>query len=243
MRLAAFVDSIGGTMATVVPRDLPLVDLLSKASSADLNILADLITDNEKGRVALDSKVKITIWNHRAKGSLRSISDVLEAEIRAFGSNSIANMFRSSGVSYVELATDVAKKLDGKPSASHDIFDVEEIVMRQALSQIKGVKTYSSHAELLNQVAQVVKALVSSAGKFGGIAATGGVAAASGAIGGRLLSLIPPLAVVGAGVTIYQATSPAFRITVPAVLQIARIRRIRYEADFAAYQEELRSCL
>lgn len=231
-------------MATVVPRDLPLVDLLSKASSADLNILADLITDNEKGRVALDSKVKITIWNHRAKGSLRSIPDVLEAEIRAFGSNSIANMFRSSGVSYEELASDVAKKLDGKPTASHDIFDIEEIVMRQALSETKGVKTYSSHAELMSQVAQVVNALVSSAGKFGGIAATGGAAAASSAVGGRLVGLVaPPLAVLAAGVTIYQATSPAFRITVPAVLQIARIRRIRYEADFAAYQEELRSCL
>jgi len=143
-------------MATVVPRDLPLVDLLSKASSADLNVLADLITDKEKGRVALDSKVKIAIWNHRAKGSLRSIPNVLEAEIRAFGSNSIANMFRSSGVSYEELATDVAKKLDGKPTASHDIFDIEEIVMRQAMSETKGVKTSSSHAELMNQVAQVL---------------------------------------------------------------------------------------
>jgi hypothetical protein len=122
-------------MATVVPRDLPLIDLLSKASSDDLNVLADLITDNEKGRVTLDSKVKITIRNHRAKGSLQSISDVLEAEIRAFGSNSIANMFRSSSVSYLELASDVAKKLDGKPTASDDVFAIEEIVMRQALSK------------------------------------------------------------------------------------------------------------
>lgn len=231
-------------MATVVPRDLPLIDLLSKASSDDLNVLADLITDNEKGRVALDSKVKITIRNHRAKGSLQSISDVLEAEIRAFGSNSIVNMFRSSSVSYLELATDVAKKLDGKPTASHDVFVVEEIVMRQALSKYAGVKSYSDYAALVGQVAQVVKLLVSAASGIGGIAATGGAAALASAIGGRLVTLAaPPLAVAATGVTIFQAVSPAFRITVPAVLQIAKIRQMRFEADFATYQEKLRSCL
>jgi len=231
-------------MATVVPRDLPLIDLLSKASSDDLNVLADLITDNEKGRVALDSKVKITIRNHRAKGSLQSISDVLEAEIRAFGSNSIVNMFRSSSVSYLELATDVAKKLDGKPTASHDVFAIEEIVMRQALSKYAGVKSYSDYAALVGQVAQVVKLLVSAASGIGGIAATGGAAALASAIGGRLVTLAaPPLAVAATGVTIFQAVSPAFRITVPAVLQIAKIRQMRFEADFATYQEKLRSCL
>lgn len=230
-------------MVSVVPRDLSLAELLSSAPTSDLNILADLITDDNKGRLALDSKVKIAIWSHRKKGSLQSIPDVLESEIRAFGSNSIANMFRPSGVSYFELATDVAKKLNGKPTESHDIFDVEEIVMRQALSELKGLKPYSSHAELLSQVGQVVQIMVSSASKFGSIAATGG-AAASSAVGGRLIGLVaPPLAVLATGVTIYQATSPAFRITMPAVLQIAKIRRIRFEADFASYQEELRSCL
>lgn len=231
-------------MATVVPRDLPLIDLLSKASSDDLNVLADLITDDGKGRVALDSKVKITILNHRKKGSLQSIPNVLEAEIRAFGSNSIANIFRSDSVSYLELATDVAKKLDGKPTPSHDVLAIEQIVMRQALSKYAGVKSFSDYAALAGQVAQVVKMLVSTASGLGGIAATGGAAAAMSAIGGRLISLAaPPLAVAATGATIFQAASPAFRITVPAVLQIARIRQLRFEADLAAYQEKLRSCL
>lgn len=38
-----------------------MIDLLSRASSDDLNVLADLITAYGNGRVALDSKVKITI--------------------------------------------------------------------------------------------------------------------------------------------------------------------------------------
>lgn len=36
-------------MEFVVPRNRSLVDLLSNASSADLDVLADLITDNGKG--------------------------------------------------------------------------------------------------------------------------------------------------------------------------------------------------
>ena len=44
-------------MDLVVPRNRELTDLLSKASSEDLNVLADLITDGGKGRLALDSSV------------------------------------------------------------------------------------------------------------------------------------------------------------------------------------------
>ena len=85
-------------MEFVVPRNRSLVDLLSNASSADLDVLADLITDNGKGRVALDNKVKATILNRKGQGKLQSIPDVLEAEIRSFCSNSIATLFRSNEV-------------------------------------------------------------------------------------------------------------------------------------------------
>ncbi|AVD90412.1 hypothetical protein ACQKO7_06965 [Pseudomonas putida] len=234
-------------MDLVVPRNRSLEDLLSNASSADLDVLADLITDNGKGRVALDSKVKATILNRKAQGKLQSIPDVLEAEIRSFGSNSIATFFRSSGVAYMELATDVAKKLDGKPGSSHDIYAVEEMIIGLAVKKYIGdvaAVEYRDIAKLSAYIAQIVKGLISAAGAIGGIAATGGAAGVAGAVGGRLLSLAaPPLALGAAGAAIYQATSPAFRITTPAVLQVAKIRRARYEADFATYSEKLRACL
>ncbi|MBC3435751.1 hypothetical protein HU735_10020 [Pseudomonas sp. BW16M2] len=231
-------------MEFVVPRSRHLPDLLANASSADLNVLADLITDNGNGRVALDSKVKTTILARQAKGTLQSIPDVLDAEIRAFGSNSIATLFRSEGVSYLELATDAAKKLDGKLSESLDIFEIEKVVVCQAVEKYAGVKGIGDYATALGYVAQVVKGLISVAGTASGIAATGGAAGIAGAIGGRLLSMaVPPLAVAAAGATIFQAASPAFRITVPAVLQIAKIRQARYEYDFAIYTEKLRACM
>lgn len=231
-------------MASVAPRNLELPELLSGASSDDLNVLADLITDHGKGRVALDSGVKATIMTHRSAGRLQAIPKMLDAEIRAFGGNTIANMIRSGSVSYLKLASDVAKKLGGKPTASHDLFDIEEMVMRLAIKKYKGEKTFSDHAAMLGQVGQVVKLLVGAAGTLGGVAAKRGAAALAGALGSRIVTVgAPPVVVALAGISIVQAASPAFRITVPAVLQIAKIRRTQYEADFAAYQENLRSCL
>lgn len=230
-------------MEFVVPRARLLPDLLSSASSTDLNVLADLITDNGKGRVALDRKVKSTILSCQAKGTLQSIPEVLDAEIRAFGSNSIATMFRSGGVSYLELATDAAKKLDGKLSEDFDILDIEKVVVCQALEKYAGVKGAMDYAAMLGYVGPIVKGLISVAGTASGIAATGGVAGVASAVGGRLLMSVPPLAVAAAGATIFHAASPAFRITIPAVLQVAKIRQTRYEADFAAYKEKLRACM
>ncbi len=234
-------------MEFVVPRDRPLSDLLSNASSADLEVLADLITDNGKGRIALDSSIKTVILNRQAQGNLQSIPDVLESEIRAFGSNSIANLFRSDGVNYIELVTDVAKKLDGKPSDTDDIYALEGIAISQAAQKyIKEGPSIEalSGAAVTALIGQIVSTLVATAVTAAGIAATGGVAGIASAIGGRLATLVaPPLAAGVAGATIFQAASPAFRVTVPAVLQVAKIRRIRYEADFAAYKESLHACM
>lgn len=234
-------------MEFVVPRDRPLSDLLSKASSADLEVLAALITDNGKGRIALDSSIKTIILNRQAQGNLQSIADVLEAEIRAFGSNSLVNLFRSASVDYSELATDVAKKLDGKPVEKDDVYTIEEIVIRQAVHKYIGERVSTeglSGVDLTTYIGQIVSTLVTAAGTAAGFAATGGAAGIASAIGGRLVTLVAaPLAVGVAGATLFQAASPAFRITVPAVLQVAKIRRIRFDADFAAYTENLQVCM
>ncbi|WP_189659371.1 hypothetical protein [Pseudomonas amygdali] len=238
---------LGGRMEFVVPRDRSLSNLLSNATSVNLDTLADLITDNGKGRLALDSDVKGTILTRKVQGQLPSISGLLEAELRAFGSNTIASVFRSESVSYFELATDVAKKLDGKPSSHDDIFAIEEIVIRQAVHKYMGdeaLDDYLKSGNVVGYVTQLVKTLISAAGTIGGIAASGGGAGIASVFGSRVLSLVAaPVAIGTAGLAIYQASSPAFRITVPAVLEIAKIRRARYEQDFSAYTEKLKACL
>lgn len=234
-------------MEFVVPRARSLEDLLSQASSSDLDVLSDLITDGGKGRVALDSAIKALILSRKQQGSLQTIADVLASEIRAFAGNSVLNVFRSSAVSYEELATDVAKKLGGKPGPADDIYALEEIAITEAVKQHAPDHTEAGEATSTDLVARLVQGLTASSGTLIGIASAGGAAGVTGAVGSvgaRFASAaLPPVALVLGGATIFQAVGPAFRITVPAVLQVAKIRRIRFDADLAAYSKELQACL
>lgn len=234
-------------MDLVVPRNRELTDLLSKASSEDLNVLADLITDGGKGRLALDSSVKVIILKRKELGDLQSIADVLESEIRAFGGNTLANLFRSEKVSYKEISMDVAKELGGKPTQDHDIFGVEDIAIEGAVLKFEGKSPGLSDmipSVLAAKLGPIVSSLVGASGSLVGSTATAGATGVAGFIGGRAASLVaPPLAVIAAGTALYQASSPATRITMPAVLQIAKIRRIRFEADLANYHKALEACM
>jgi len=217
-----------------------LTDLFSQAASSDLEVLADLITDNGKGRVALDGSIKAIILKRRKNGNLQSIPDVLEAEIRAFGGNSWANLVRSEGVNYKEIVIDVVEKLGGKPLADDDIFALEDIVIKKAIDKYApdGVKAPTDDSVARSGLlGHIVQRLVAASGDVTGAMASAGVTGVAKIIGAVLLP--GPLFSISAS----QVAGPAFRITIPAVLQVAKIRRTRFETDFSAYTEGLRTCL
>ena len=139
---------------------------------------------------------------------------------------------------------DVAKKLGGKPPANADIYTIEDIVIREAVRKYVGEGALSNTTSLTVYIGQIVNSLVAAAGTAAGIAASAGTAGFASTIGSRLVSLVaPPLAIAAVGATVFQAAGPAFRITIPAVLQVAKIRRARYDADFASYAESFRACM
>lgn len=231
-------------MDLVVPRNRELTDLLSKASSDDLNVLADLITDFGKGRIALDSSVKAIILKRKDQGNLQSIADVFESEIRGFGGNTVVNIFRSDKVGYSDLAIDVAKDLGGKPSTNQDIFEIEGIAIERALLKFEGNSSdvaNMSSSSLSTKLDPIIRSLVSSSGGLIGTAATTGASGAAAFLRERALPIT--LAALVGRPALYQAPSPALRITTPAVLQIAKIRRIRFEADLANYHKALEACM
>lgn len=126
----------------------------------------------------------------------------------------------------------------------HDIFDIEQIILDRAISKFSPHAGILKGAALLAQTAQIVKKLLSSAGSLRGFAAKGSVAGVSSFLTKRVFPLSnPTLLATVAGLAIYQVTAPASRITVPAVIQIARIRKMRFDKDLAAYTEALRACL
>ncbi|MBN6717213.1 hypothetical protein JSY17_24750 [Pseudomonas capsici] len=106
----------------------------------------------------------------------------------------------------------------------------------------EALKDYLSGGNLAGYINEMVKTLMLSADSLGGMAATVGGAGFASALGGRVLSMVAAPLAIG-GLAIYQASSPAFRITIPAVLHIAKLRRARYDQDFEAYTEKLNACL
>lgn len=233
-------------MVLMVPRNRDLPDLLSLASSTDLNVLADLITDFGKGRIALDKLIKRHILMHKEMGDLQDIADVLAKEICAFGGNTIANAWRKGGVPYRELATDVASKLGAKLSEEMDVFAIEEAAIAKALKDFSSETTMvvpSTRADLVSILGPIISGLVTTGSSVTGVLAAGGASGAASVVAGRAATLAaPPLAIAAVGATVLQAASPAYRITVPAVLQIAKIRSLQFDADFATYREALHAC-
>lgn len=233
-------------MELVAPRNRDLPELLSLASQDDLGALADLITDFGNGRMALDSDTKRRIVEHQKAGTLVAISDLLAHEICAFGGNTIANAWRKRGVPYRELAMDVARELKGQPSKDDDVYSIEEIAISQAValsSQGKAVDLPQKASDLGATLGPIVRKLTVNASTAAGSVLAGGVGGLVTAIGSRIATVsIPPVAIATAGVSIMQAASPASRITIPAVLQIAKIRRIQLENELAMYRKALEAC-
>lgn len=234
-------------MDLIVPRNRELPDLLSRASSSDLDVLADIITDFGKGRFALDGSVKTQILACKERHSLQGISELLAGEISAFGGNTIVNAVRKGGVTYQELATDVAKQLGGKPHNGLSVWDLEEIALNQAVEKSSkeesGIVSEKSGAQLADILRPVINRMLKEAGTVWGALANSGASGIAGFVGARAAPLVlAPLAAAAVGVTAFQATTPAYRITTPAVLQIAVIRRRQFDLDLASYREALNAC-
>src|SRR5260370_405622 len=82
-------------------------DLLLAADVDDLAVLTDYLTDKGEGRLMLDGDVcKRLVECKRNKAFSDSDRFMIAREIRAFGGNSLVNLFRGGGVEYSELARD-----------------------------------------------------------------------------------------------------------------------------------------
>lgn len=236
-------------METVVMRNRPLAGLFARAASVELDVLADIITDKGEGRFALSTKAKKVILENKRHGTLQSIASMLEQEIRRFGGHTVVNVFRSEDVDYREVAADVAMHLGASVSKSDDIFAIEEQVVQLALQKYSKCITVSQDwADQSALLTQIVKRLIHSKDGFvkrliaNGAREATVVRAASPIL--RPVAAVIPSAIIGvAGITAYHAQKPAFRITIPAVIHIANIRRCQVEAEFYYYQRSLRACL
>lgn len=232
--------------------DPELFSVLENASQDDLEILVDIITDSGEGRVSLDDEVLKQLVSAKNSGKFKDKHlHMIAGEIQLFGGNSIINMFRGKGVGYREIICDVADHLDANYSEQQDIALIESAILMKVLEKSLekmseeekkkffaefGVK-YSTGA---GPAAMIALQVAIKASGFAGFKLAVMVAnSAAMAILGRglafganagLTKLIGGFAgPIGWAITAiwsaFDMAAPAYRVTVPCVIQLAYMRQ------------------
>ncbi|WP_368528668.1 hypothetical protein [Enterobacter cloacae] len=216
--------------------DDALVQLLLNADKGDIDLLIDYVTNTGKFGFSMSDNVKAVLQDAKRQDipdeeTLR----LLVRELQHFGGNTFVNLFRRNGVSYSEIVDDVASHLKMKVPAAASVEEKEALIIdcvftsswkkmsddeRRQIMRDMGINgSASMDIPVWQRAALVANGLAqTTAGKVLPLIAGLGI--------GRVLGVLTgPVGLAITGLyTAYGISNPAFRVTLPCVVQIAWIR-------------------
>ncbi|EOZ3162215.1 hypothetical protein ACQ2F6_002924 [Yersinia enterocolitica] len=216
--------------------DEALVTLLLNADKGDIDLLIDYITNTGKLGFSMSDSVKTVLQDAKRhdvpdEETLR----LLVRELQHFGGNTFVNLFRRNGVSYSEIVDDVASHLKMKVPAAASVEEKEALIIdcvftsswkkmsdderRQILRGMGISASVSLDIPVWQKAALVANGLAqTTASKVLPLIAGLGI--------GRVLGVLTgPVGLAITGLyTAYDISNPAFRVTLPCLVQIAWIR-------------------
>lgn len=216
-------------MRRPVKCDVALLDLLVHSDTEAIDFLVDVLTDEGAGRLALSSSIKDRLLHEKAEGVYTEdgLRNLLH-ELQEYGGNSLINLFRTAPLAYEELLTDVHKKLNGRGSSKKLASSKEREIVLSLFGEdwatmadherwsrctetrvVGGFFQMEDHLTFNDKGVAFALSAVASAAAFAAMRA------------------LVPLAVLGVAV---QSVSEAYRITIPFVAQVARIRMLSKNA-------------
>lgn len=229
-------------------RDL---NFLADCKNEDLKTLVDIMTHDKDGKVRFSEELTNTdaylqCYPHNLSRMWRYIAD----ELQRFGGNTIVNVCRREGVSYRTILEDVCKKMQ----VYYSNFDETEVVEKALLQKLcSDVVNKMSEAEL-REMSESLDIPTKSPKKYLIVYAIQLAIRRGGILFARIAVYISQLItkiILGRGVmmlganllnkafslfagpvglaitigwTVYDIASPAYRVTVPCVMQIACMR-------------------
>lgn len=233
--------------------DLNLAQVLGNADADDLSVLIDHITDKGEGRISLSIDTCKALIEAKACGQISdAIRALIAEELQRFGGNSLFNLMRGgAGVPYKEILCDVAShvKADFKPK--NECAQIEIAILEAVLAQSVAKMSEQEKADLFAEfggtykpgAGPVVMAALQAAIKASGFGAFKlaavvanavakailGRGLAFGATAGLMRSISIFSGPIGWAITAiwtaFDLGSPAYRVTVPCVIQIAYMRQ------------------
>lgn len=216
--------------------DEALVKLLLNAEKDDIELLIDYVINTGKFGFSMSDRVKAVLQDAKRQNepddeTLR----LLVRELQHFGGNTFVNLFRRNGVSYSEIVDDVASHLKIKAPASLSVEEKEALIIDCVFTSSWKKMSDAERSQILRDMG--ISASVSmdipvwqrAALVANGLAQTtsGKVLPLIAGLGiGRVLGVLTgPIGLAITGLyTAYDISNPAFRVTLPCVVQIAWIR-------------------
>jgi len=224
--------------------------LLSYADNEMLEVLAKLLIFDKDGKNRNSESLSGNKDFINAKGDYAKCWQPIAAEIQHFGGDSIVNLVRGSGVKYKEILVDVCKRLKVKTDFKADSIKIEQAMFAKIMEKTWDEMSEVEKSELLKnlkidpklvgpsamasiiaainmggfasyQVAMIVANSIAKLimGKGLQLAANAGIARSIGVFAGPVGWIITGI------LTVPAITGAAFRVTLPAVIQVAAIRQ------------------
>lgn len=235
------------------------LELLRYSDNEMLEVLVKYLTTDKDGSTRYTESLTGEKAFQAVGKDYKQAWQLIGAELQHFGGDTFVNLFRGNGVMYKELLTDVCKKLSVKTDFSAEVVDIEQALLaklfsdswekmseeerKKIRSELKIDGNLASSAALTSiitairmggfmsyQVAMIVANAVARAvlGRGLTLAANAGLARMIGVFAGPIGIAITAL------LTIPAISGPAFRVTLPAVVQIAAMRQqmLNQKEDF-----------
>lgn len=224
---------------------------LKECKNEDLQVLADYL--EKKGGITEELSLS-DAYKRYYPHNCRELAELMADELQRYGGNTFMNFFRSGGVPYKELLVDVASKLKVNFNKQSSVEYIEELLLQKICVDALEKMSEEDLQELVKEQGLPIDHHIIKAGKnallpvlitlikTGGFASYKiavivanaiarlilgrGLAFAGNATLTRTLSIFAgPVGWIIAGIwTLFDVASPAYRVTIPCVIQVAYMR-------------------
>lgn len=232
-------------------RQDPGLDFLKSAEQDDLSILIDYLTKDKDGNSRYTEALTTNEYFKSHYPDHQKYWDLVAAELQCFGANSLATIFRGGeGILYEEILTDVCNKLKVNYNKNSSIETIEMNLLMKILidaisemtpEQLKNV-VGDLDLKTVDFSKQGVLAAIQGLIRMGGFTSYKMALIVANAVAKQLLgrgltlatnaSLTRAISLFTGPIgwaltalwTIYDIAGPAYRVTIPAVIQISYMR-------------------
>ena len=231
---------------------------LSSCENEDLRVLCDILTHDRLGNIRITEQLTATDeYNRNYPEDMLFLVPQISNELLKYGSNTLATFWHNEPDSYETVLRRVCKQMDVRTMEQDSVTKMERNLLttlcqdtlnkmserelrllanengipdktltRQALTAALLMAIRTSRAVLTRIAARVIQYIVEIITIRG--VATAGIETATRAVGG----VLGPIGWIALGAwTVYDISSPAYRVCVPAVLQVAYMRLNRFEKE------------